>query len=118
MVDDRPVPELAVATETGDRAIDQRGPVLAQLFGTESQALDHAGPVALDHHIAGLRDALREGEFARVLEIELDAVFAHVDGDRGRRVPRIWLRAFRIQSPPGGSTLITSAPCAAISMVA
>src|SRR3977135_2100554 len=76
-------PRLA---ETGYRAIDDLGIDLLDVVVAEAQALDHAGPEALQHDMGLGGDLLDHGDAVGRLEVERDRALAAVEGDGMRAV--------------------------------
>lgn len=56
-----------------------------QLVGVEAEALQHAGPVALEEHVGTLQQPVHEVDAARVLEVDGDRASAAVEHRVGRR---------------------------------
>ena len=98
---------LAVA---GDRRIDQ-----PRVFGRERRIIEaepghHTRTVILDEHIGSPRKPSKHVARRRFVQIEDDAQLAAIDGvERGLSLP-VELAIARVESPVGGSILITRAP--------
>ena len=90
----------------GDRAEHQPGEALRQLGVGESQAIHGAGAERLHHHVGALAQP-QEGLPAQRPPSGRSPPIAGCDSRRGMRA------GARKGSPPGGSTLTTSAPSSA-----
>ena len=58
------------------RGIDHAGIARPHLLVADAQAIDHAGPEGLDHHIGALSQAQGHLQTMRMLEVELHAFLA------------------------------------------
>ena len=105
-----------VLPERADRDVHEIGPRLAQRREAEPARVHRAGAGVLDHEV-GARDQREEVRAAaRAVEVEHDAALAAVEGVEAQARERVRQARARAaprgarRDPPGGSTLITSAP--------
>ena len=91
-----------MAAKAGDRRRHNLRAGRAELLVAKAEAFGHTGAERVDHHVGVAREVLRDREISRIVEVEHHALLA-AEPEGPRRLARSAL-------PPGGSTLITSAP--------
>ena len=111
--------------EPGDREVDEVRVELPEDVVAEPEPGEPADPVVLDEHVRVADEPAEDLAPGLLLEVEADRALVAVDrevvGGRPRAVglaPDPRRAPGRVTSPSGGSTLITSAPRSARSIVA
>ena len=81
-----PCGERPVLPIARDRAVDEPRVLLAQALVADPEAVHHAGPEGLEHHVGVERHAQERVAPPRVLEVDADGALAAVERVEGRRV--------------------------------
>ncbi len=108
--------------EAADSGVDQRGLSFMKLFVTKAETVHRPGSRVLDQGIGSVDQLEQRRTISLVLEVQNDAALVAIDAREVTAVSQPLVSGGmgpipRGGSPPGGSTLITSAPRSASSIV-